>query len=94
MMKLQGFEASPLEHATPVTFQPENVQLGSGTAVTFNDCPAGSEHPGEHEGCVVPPPTFAVVSVGQAPWGQLIVTVSVGACLVKPKEMPLTVIIY
>jgi hypothetical protein len=83
MVKTQGFTLRPFEQDTPVTFHPENIQLGAGFAVTFSTCPTASKHPEGHEGLTEPSPAIAVVSVADGgehvPWAQLIVTVRRGA---------------
>jgi len=94
MVKMQGLASAPPEHAVPVTFQPENVQFGSATALTFIAWPTVSEQPDGHDGLVVPSPTVVVVRVEQLPPAQLMVTVSTGACLTNPSEAPLMVIWY
>jgi hypothetical protein len=52
IVKTQGFGTELLvsEHAAPVMFQPENVQLAAGVAVMFTACPTGSKHPDGHDG--------------------------------------------
>jgi hypothetical protein len=80
IVKTQGFAVSPVEHETPVTFHPENIQLAAGVAVTFTMRPTASWHPEGHDGATKPSPTVAVVSVPEhVPWVQLIVTVRTGA---------------
>jgi hypothetical protein len=94
MVNSQGFDVLPLKHAAPVTFHPENVQLGAETAVRLIARPIGSEHPEEHEGLTIPFPTVAVVRVAHAAGEQLIVTVSTGASLIRLPDVPAIVMEY
>jgi len=45
MGKTHGLVFKPFRQVAPVTFHPENIQLGAGFAVTFTVRPTGSEQP-------------------------------------------------
>ena len=66
MGKTHGLVFKPFRQVAPVTFHPENIQLGAGLAVTFTVRPTGSEQPEGHDGLIDPSPAVAVVSVAAA----------------------------
>jgi hypothetical protein len=96
MGKTHGFALRPPAQDTPVTFHPENIQLGAAVAVTFTTRPTSSEHPDGQDGLTEPSPTIAVVSEAEGgahvPCTQPIVTMRVGARRTRLPYVPVTVI--